>query len=94
MELDRAIALYMSDCRARQLHPKTMLSNEQALKLFGIWLDDAFGITAIGKITADHIRQYIIDLQDRGKYTFCINSSSCVFNHPQNRRDYREKISN
>lgn len=94
MELDRAIALYMSDCRARQLRPKTMLSYEQALKLFAVWLVDTFGMTAIGKITADHIRQYIIDLQERGKYTFCINSSSCVFNHPQNRRDYREKISN
>ena len=58
MELDRAIALYMNDCRARQLRPKTMLSYEQALKLFALWLVDTFGMTAIGKIAADHIRQY------------------------------------
>ena len=42
MDFSRSIEAYMHHCHSRQLRPKTMLSYEQTLKLFGVWLADTF----------------------------------------------------
>ena len=51
-------------------------------------------IEDVEDVKEPHIRSYIIDLQKRGKYTFCVDDKSKASNHPQNRRDYRQKVSN
>lgn len=81
----------MTHCNSRQLRPKTLTSYEQTLQLFSLWLQSNSQITAVEAIREAHIRQYIIDLQSRGKYTFCTPQGE--LSHPQNRRDYRLQIS-
>ena len=46
-------------------------------------------IEDVDEVKEPHIRSYIIDLQKRGKYTFCVDDKSKATNHPQKRRDYR-----
>lgn len=84
--------LYMKYCHSRQLRPKTMLSYEQTLKLFFAWIEEHEGITQVEAIRDKHIRNYIIELQERGKYTFCAVDGS--MNNPQGRRDYQRQVSN
>lgn len=69
-----------------------MQSYEQALKLFATWLEEGHEITQVEAVKDVHIRSYINDLQIRGKYTFCVDRQSERFNHPQNRRDYQDKM--
>ena len=59
----------MEECHSRQLRPKTMLSYEHTLKLFSFWLTGRKKISRIEDIKEKHIREYIIELQTRGKYT-------------------------
>lgn len=40
----------MHHCHSRQLRPKTMLSYEQTLKLFGVWLADTTAVTRVEDI--------------------------------------------
>ena len=85
------IVLYVEDCRRRQLRPKTMLSYEQALKLFAAWLKESEGVLQVEKIEEKHISRYVLELQTRGKYTFCPMGEAV--NYPQNRRDYKKPVS-
>ena len=94
MDMNRMIALFMDYCQSKVLRPKTIGSYEQALKLFARWMEDVKHIRTVDKVAEEHIRDYILDLQKRGKYTFCINDPSKALNHPSHRRDYRQKISN
>ena len=94
MNLQRMIAMFMDYCRSKQLRPKTMGSYEQTLKLFVRWLKENMEIENAEQVKEPHIRAYIVDLQTRGKYTFCADERSTNQNHPANRRDYRQKISN
>ena len=71
-----------------------MASYEQTLKLFSRWLKEKYDIENAEEVKEPHIRAYIVDLQQRGKYTFCTNDRSQDLNHPMNRRDYRQKVSN
>ena len=86
------IAGFMDYCHSKQLRPKTLGSYEQTLKLFARWLEEAKHIDTVEKVAEAHIRAYIVDLQKRGKYTFCANDRSKLVNHPSHRRDYRQKI--
>ena len=86
--------MFMDYCRSKQLRPKTMASYEQTLKLFSRWLKEKYDIENAEEVKEPHIRAYIVDLQQRGKYTFCANDRSKDLNHPMNRRDYRQTVSN
>ncbi len=70
------IALFMHYCMSKQLRPKTMKSNEQALQLFARWLREEMDIDDVEDVKEPHIRSYIVDLQKRGKYTFCVSDTS------------------
>jgi len=94
MEINRMIALYMGYCQSRQLREKTMLSYEQSLKLFAVWLQEAEGITQVEHIKEGSIRRYIIELQTRGKYTFYSRKNSQAENEAKRRRDYNNQITN
>ena len=71
-----------------------MGSYEQTLKLFARWLEEKMEIVSVEQVKEPHIRAYIVDLQTRGKYTFCSDERSIQQNHPTSRRDYRQPISN
>lgn len=94
MIFQKTIALFMDYCRSKQLRPKTMQSYEQTLQLFARWLREEMEIDDVTLVRDIHIRSYIVDLQQRGKYTFCADDKSQEQNHPTRRRDYRQTISN
>ena len=89
MDFSRGVEAYMHHCHSRQLRPKTMLCYEQTLRLFFARIGEREGITQVEAIRDKHIRNYIIELQERGKYTFCAVDGS--MNNPQGRRDYQQK---
>lgn len=69
MDFDWQIDEFMIYCRSKQLREKTMLSYEQALRLFQQWCREQLNITQVDQITEGVIRRYISDLLERGKYT-------------------------
>ncbi len=91
MDFGRIIMHYMEYCHSRHLRHRTMTSYEQTLVLFALWIEKLHGIKQVEAVRESHIRQYIIDLQSRGKYTFY--STDGERNRPQNRRDYQRRIS-
>ena len=82
MDFSRSIEAYMHHCHSRQLRPKTMLSYEQTLKLFGVWLADTTAVTRVEDIREKHIRAYIVELQERGKYTQVVDRKAQKYNCP------------
>ena len=92
MDMMLMIARFMDYCHSKQLRPKTMSSYEQTLKLFARWLEQTKHICMVEKIKDEHIRAYIIDLQKRGKYTFCINDRSKLVNHANKEIYSREAL--
>ena len=61
-----------------------MLSYEQTLKLFGVWLADTTAVTWVEDIREKHIRAYIVELQERGTNRFFIDMQhSFVYCLPQ-----------
>lgn len=84
---------FMLYCRTTQLREKSMMAYEQSLKLFGRWCMDEMGIFTVDKVTENVIRRYIMELQERGKYTFYIVDKQKKTNYPERRRDYQKPIS-
>ena len=84
---------FMLYCRTTQLREKSMMAYEQSLKLFQRWCMDEMGIFTVDKVTENVIRRYIIELQERGKYTFYTIDKQKKTNYPERRRDYRKPIS-
>ena len=68
-----------------------MLSYEHTLRLFSFWLTGRKKISKIEDIKEKHIREYIIELQTRGKYT--VRPSGYEQNFPENRKDYEKPVS-
>lgn len=79
---DWQIEEYMVYCRSNQLREKTMNSYEQALRLFERWCREQMRIETVDKVTESVIRRYIIDLQERGKYTFYADEARREINFP------------
>lgn len=84
---------FMLYCRTSQLREKSMMAYEQSLKLFQRWCMEEMGIFTVDKVSENVIRRYIIELQERGKYTFYIVDKQKKTNYPERRRDYRKPIS-
>ena len=93
-KMDYLIGEYMIYCRSRQLREKTMLSYEQALRLFEKWCKEELNIDDVSEITEGVIRRYITGIQDRGKYTFYANDNTKGINYPDRRRDFQKPVSN
>lgn len=58
-----------------------------------IYLKEKFEITKTEKIREKHIKDYIDNLKERGKYTVVYNEESKKINNPQNRGDFGKKVS-
>ena len=94
MSLQQMVEIFMDYCISKQLRPKTMKGYEQALRLFIRWVRERYGVDSVEKLKEAHIRAYIVELQKRGKYTFCADDRSNAANHPSHRSDYKNTISN
>ena len=83
---------YLYYCQSRRLRPKTLASYEQTLRLFERWLREREGLYRLSDVREQTLRHYICDLQERGKYSFCISDKKKVTNCPERRRDYRQPV--
>ena len=92
--LQQMMDIFMDYCTSKQLRPKTMKAYEQSLWLFIRWVAERYGVDSMEKLKEAHIRAYIVELQKRGKYTFCADDRSHAANHPTHRKDYQQTISN
>lgn len=91
-KLDWYIDEYMYACKANDLRKKTLSSYEQTLRLFERWLKDTLNMDAAEQIDERVLRQYIVDLRERGKYTFYADDAPKQINFPERRRDFRQPI--
>ncbi len=90
---DWQIDEFMVYCRSQKLREKTLISYEQALRLFERWCKEQMEVDDVDKVTESMVRRYINDLQERGKYTFYSNDKAKETNYPNRRRDFRKPIS-
>ena len=94
MLFTQMILVFSEYCRSKQLRPETIQSYEQILYLMAAWMKEAKGIVHVDDVKDVMFRRYVIDLQTRGKYTFCADEKQKKINCPENRGDYSSKISN
>ena len=94
MKIDRSITLFLNYCRSKQLRPKTLQSYEQTLALFAKWLRESEKIEEVEEIMEITIREYMLNLQERGKYSVCVNARSKEINYPEHRMDFMAALSN
>lgn len=92
-DFDYFIGEFMYYCQSKDLRPKTLNSYEQALRLLEKWLKEEKGITEPKQVVEATIREYICDLQERGKYSVCVDEESTLKNRPDRRRDFRNPVS-
>lgn len=91
--IDIEIDDFINYCDYKGLSKKTYGSYEQTLKLMIIYLKEKFEITKTEQIKEKHIKDYIDNLKERGKYTVVYNEESKKINNPQNRGDFGKKVS-
>lgn len=84
---------FLSYCQSKGLSQKTIFSYDQTLKLFCKYLEEECGITDAIFVKDQHIRDYILYLQERGKYTVVVKEESKKFNNPDSRDDKNKPIS-
>ncbi|WP_346913399.1 tyrosine-type recombinase/integrase [Clostridium sp.] len=92
-KLDLQIDDFMSYCESKNLSKKTMRSYEATLKLFARYLQDTLQIDNGTKVNDKIVREYILYLKDRGKYTVTADESSRKYNNPHNRQDNGKMLS-
>ncbi|MBU5482928.1 site-specific integrase [Clostridium sp. MSJ-11] len=84
---------FMIYCESKNLSKKTMMSYEQALRLFSKYLEEELQITDVTKVTEKILREYINYIKERGKYTVTTDESTLKINTPHRRKDYNKKVS-
>lgn len=84
---------FLSYCHAKGLSQKTIFSYDQTLKLFCKYLEEECGIKDASLVKEQHIRDYILYLQERGKYTVVVKEESKRLNNPQGRPDVNKPVS-
>lgn len=88
---DYLIDDYMVYCESKGLSKKTMRSYEQTIRLFARYLFEQKEIKEMKDVTEKLIREYIVYIQKRGKYTVTASSFSSKFT--ENRVDIGKKVS-
>lgn len=92
-QIDYDIDDFMTYCEVKNLSKKTINSYEQTLRLFAIFLKNECEVKEAGEVKEIHIREYIKQLQERGKYTVVANENTKKVNFPENRKDYQKELS-
>ena len=91
-KIDLEIDDFINYCSYKGLAPKTYASYEQSLRLLVIYLKEKFEITKTEQVKEKHLKDYIENLKERGKYTVVYNEKSKKINNPQNRGDFGKKV--
>ena len=91
--IDIEIDDFINYCDYKGLSKKTYGSYEQTLRLMQIYLKEKFEITRTEQVKEKHLKEYITNLKERGKYTVVYNETSKKMNNPQNRGDFGKKVS-
>lgn len=84
---------FTASCKAKGLSIKSIRSYEQSITLFILYLEREKKINKIIDVTEKHIKEYILYLQDRGKYTVVSDKFSTKINNPSKRKDHNKEIS-
>ena len=92
-KIDLEIDDFINYCDYKGLSKKTYGSYEQSLRLLVIYLKEKFEITKTEQVKEKHLKEYIENLKERGKYTVVYNEKSKKTNNPQNRGDFGKKVS-
>ncbi|EYE87435.1 hypothetical protein Q428_13255 [Fervidicella metallireducens AeB] len=92
-KFDMQIDDFMDYCESKDLSRKTMASYEATLKLFARYLYDELQIECATKVNDKIVRQYVLYLKERGKYTITADDTTRQINKPSNRGDLGKKIS-
>lgn len=93
-KFDYEIDDFMNYCQSKGLSKDSMRSYEQTLRLFAKYLGEEKQIKSTKEVTKEAVRDYIVYLRERGKYTTISNENSREWNKPQNRLDYSKPIKN
>ena len=91
--IDLEIDDFINYCDYKGLSKKTYGSYEQSLRLLVIYLKEKFAITKTEQVKEKHLKDYIDNLKERGKYTVVYNERTKKTNNPQNRGDFGKKVS-
>jgi len=92
-KIDIQIDDFMNYCQSKNLSRKTTKSYEQSLRLFARYLESNEKITDATKVNSKIFRDYIIFIQERGKYSVVVEENSKKLNNPENRKDLGKKVS-
>ncbi|MBU3155243.1 tyrosine-type recombinase/integrase [Clostridium estertheticum] len=92
-KIEYIIDEFMNYCQSKILSQKTMMSYEQTLRLFSKYLQEEKNIEDVNKITEKDIREYVVYIKNRGKYTVVIDKKTLKGNIPEARGDYGKQVS-
>lgn len=84
---------FASSCKAKGLSLKSIRSYEQSVTLFILYLEREKGLNRLIDVNEKNVREYILYLQDRGKYTVVSDNFTAKINNPSARRDHNKKVS-
>lgn len=87
-KIDYEVVYFMNYCDYKGLSLNSRKSYEQTLRLFILYLKDECNITNTGDVKEQTIREYLINIKERGKYTVAVDVNSKKFNNPQYRQDF------
>jgi len=92
-KFDYLIDEFMIYCQSKNLSKKTMMSYEQTLGLLCKYFKEVKQIEDVSKLAEKDIREYIIYIKERGKYTIVRNEKTLKINTPEARTDFGKKVS-
>lgn len=84
---------FTSSCKAKGLSVKSIRSYEQSLTLFILYLEREKGLNRLIEVNEKHIREYVLYLQNRGKYTVVSDNFTTKINNPSARNDHSKDVS-
>ncbi|WP_253198915.1 tyrosine-type recombinase/integrase [Clostridium estertheticum] len=92
-KIEYTIDEFMNYCESKNLSQKTMMSYEQTLRLFSKYIQEEKNIEDVIKITEKDIRDYVVYIYNRGKYTVVIDKKTLKGNIFEARGDYGKQVS-
>lgn len=92
-KIDMEVDDFLFYCDYKGLATKTIKSYDQTLKLFLQYLKDECNIKNSNQVMESHIKNYITNVKERGKYTVVSNNHSKKQNIPEHRRDFGKRVS-
>lgn len=84
---------FMEHCVMKGLSQKTNKSYEQTLTIFARYLKDECNLSNFKEVKDEHMKNYIIYIKKRGKYTVVTDNKSKRYNNPNRRKDLGDKVS-